>query len=233
MGNALFSGMFLNQVIKQPTGISNVPKRTFCPREMSQNELNFLERCCPPGLPGSCWLFSELKKGDFWSLFPLQHRRKLNHSIRSTGSNFFSFFLTSQWTFMPDFFYASFWTELWLQKNVKKLEVENIRNCHHQKSGGIVDFFLGHNSVQKVATFGVRDCPWMALRGEKNVLGKKPSLRVAPNKLHGEEVRKMSWEKRTQFPREMLPSHFYWEGALSKCLTFSFRADVLQRGDRG
>ena len=142
MENALFSGMFLNR-----------KKRTFCPREMSQNELNFLERCCPPGLPGSCWLFSELKKGDFWSLFPLQHRRKLNHSIRSTGSNFFSFFLTSQWTFMPDFFYASFWTELWLQKNVKKLEVENIRNCHHQKSGGIVDFFLGHNSVQNAAIF--------------------------------------------------------------------------------
>ena len=36
---------------------------------------------------------------------------------------------------------------------MKKLEVENIRNCHHQKSGGIVDFFLGHNSVQNAAIF--------------------------------------------------------------------------------
>ena len=163
MGNALFSGMFLNR-----------KKRTFCPREMSQNELNFLERCCPPGLPGSCWLFSELKKGDFWSLFPLQHRRKLNHSIRSTGSNFFSFFLTSQWTFMPDFFYASFWTELWLQKNVKKLEVENIRNCHHQKSGGIVDFFLVTTrfKMPRYSHFFVCKMSWekcLGLRGSTTV----------------------------------------------------------------
>ena len=31
---------------------------------------------------------------------------------------------------------------------MKKLEVENIRVCHHQKSGGVVDFFFGHNLVQ-------------------------------------------------------------------------------------